>query len=115
LLRNINKKPDRPKLLAGNICSFHNKSPRERDLTGNSREEADLALVDRHIEELGQRIDDLKERMATMAAQSYETRNQSLLLSTMQEVMRDLRLMRLDMLGATTAGDAGSQPRLFAG
>ena len=70
-------------------------------MTVENHEEADLALVDRHIEELSQRIIDLQERMATMAAQQYETRNQSLLLATMQEVMKDLHLLRAEMVVAS--------------
>jgi hypothetical protein len=69
-------------------------------MTEQGDKQADLILVDRHIEELNLRIEELKERMSTMASQHYETRNQSLLLSTMQDVMKDLKLLRLDLLGA---------------
>jgi len=82
-------------------------------LTVENHEEADLALVDRHIEELSQRIIDLQERMATMAAQQYETRNQSLLLATMQEVMKDLHLLRAEMAGASGLEESGRQSCLL--
>lgn len=62
-----------------------------------SDETADLIVVDRHIEELNRRIDGLKERMATMTSQRYETKNQLVLLSTMEEVLKDLKLLRAEM------------------
>jgi hypothetical protein len=61
--------------------------------------QTDLITLDRQIEALNQRIGCLKERMATMTSQRYETQNQSILLATMQEVLRDLHLLRLEMLG----------------
>lgn len=69
-------------------------------MTEMSNTNAELAVIDLHIEELSQRIDDLKERMVAMTSQEYETKNQSMLLSTMLEVMKDLKLLRLEMLGA---------------
>lgn len=69
-------------------------------MTETFSEQAELIMLDRQIEELKQRIDCLKERMATMTSQRYETKNQSILLSTMQEVLGDLHLLRLEMLGA---------------
>jgi thermostable 8-oxoguanine DNA glycosylase len=80
-----------------------------------ANEEIDLVVLDRHIQELNQRIDDLKERMTTMASQKYETKNQSILLSTMQEVMKDLKLLRLEMLNVLGGEDANSQACLRAG
>lgn len=69
-------------------------------MTEHNEKKADLDLVDRHIEDLQRRIEELKERMLTMAARQYETANQSILLSTMQDVMKDLKLLRLELLGA---------------
>jgi hypothetical protein len=53
-----------------------------------------LLVIDSHIEELKGRIAALKERVAAMEMQGYETRQQAILLATMQDVMRELKLLR---------------------
>lgn len=77
-------------------------------MTGKSVEQADLITLDRQIDELRQRIGCLKERMATMTLQNYETGNQSILLATMQEVLRDMHLLRLEILDVP--GSEGACP-----
>jgi hypothetical protein len=79
-------------------------------MTDKFGEQTDLIMLDRQIDALNQRIGCLKERMATMASQQYETRNQSILLSTMQEVLRDLHLLRLEILGASGGTHDHSSP-----
>ncbi|MBV0882271.1 hypothetical protein KTQ42_23630 [Noviherbaspirillum sp. L7-7A] len=70
-------------------------------MTEKLGEQTDLITLDRQIDELNQRISSLKERMAAMASQKYETTNQSILLTTMQEVLKDLHLLRLEILGVS--------------
>lgn len=74
-------------------------------MTEKLGEETDLITLDRQIDELNQRMSSLKERMAAMTSQKYETTNQSILLATMQEVLRDLHLLRLEILGVSGSGD----------
>ncbi|HEX8882999.1 MAG TPA: hypothetical protein VF797_00740 [Noviherbaspirillum sp.] len=74
-------------------------------MTVKLSEHTDLVTLDRQIDELNQRISSLKERMATMALQQYETRNQSILLATMLEVLRDLHLLRLEIPGVSGSED----------
>lgn len=75
-------------------------------MAAQASEHTDLVILERHIDALKQRMSGLQERMATMASQQYETRNQSVLLGTMQEVLRDMHLLRLEML----APAAGANP-----
>ena len=74
-------------------------------MTQHFVEQGDLITLDRQIDALNQRMRCLKERMATMASQQYETKNQSILLATMQEVLKDLHLLRLELLGAQSVRD----------
>ena len=74
-------------------------------MTDKTNENAELATVDRYIADLNLRIDDLKKRMTTMASENYEVKNQSILLSTMQEVMKDLRQLRSEMLAVLGGND----------
>lgn len=75
-------------------------------MTDKSDEQTNLITLERQIEELNQRMGCLKERMAAMTSRQYETRNQSVLLSTMQEVLKDLHLLRLEILGVSGSKDA---------
>jgi hypothetical protein len=84
-------------------------------MTEKLNEKTDLITLDRQIEELNQRIGCLKERMATMTSQRYETKNQSILLSTMQEVLRDLHLLRLEILGVPGGRDDHPEARYQSG
>lgn len=79
-------------------------------MAGKLSEQIDLITLDGQIDALKQRISCLKERMATMTAQRYETRNQSVLLDTMQEVLRDLHLLRLDILAVPGGEDIDPAP-----
>jgi hypothetical protein len=63
-------------------------------------DQAYLVFVDRHIEELEERINALRERMAKMALQSYETQNQQALLSSMLQVRDDMEKFRLELIEA---------------
>lgn len=74
-------------------------------MTQHFIEQIDLIALDRQIEALDQRMRSLEERMATMTSRRYETKNQSILLATMREVLKDLHLLRLDWLGAQGARD----------
>jgi len=78
-------------------------------MTDKLNEKIGLDVVDRHIEELNQRIDHLEQRMATMTSQRYETKNQSILLSTMQAVLKDLHLLRSEMPEVKNAKDSHLQ------
>jgi hypothetical protein len=98
-------------LIAGNIPVTQNKIKRETSMYDDMNREADLAVVEHHIEDLNQRIGDLQERMATMSLHKYETKNQSILLSTMQEVLMDLKLLRREMLGL--ADDRNAYPEVW--
>lgn len=79
-------------------------------MAGKLSEQIDLITLDCQIDEMKQRISCLKERMATMTAQRYETRNQSVLLGTMQEVLRDLHLLRLEILAVPGGEDICPAP-----
>lgn len=79
-------------------------------MTGKFSEQTDLITLDQQIEELKQRISCLKERMAMMTSQQYETKNQSILLSTMQEVLRDLYLLRLEITAVPGGEDVYPAP-----
>src|SRR6476620_7539728 len=79
-------------------------------MTGKFSEQTDLITLDHQIEELKQRIRCLKERMAAMTSQQYETKNQFILLSTMQEVLRDLYLLRLEITAVPGIEDVYPAP-----
>lgn len=65
---------------------------------GNIGEDmAHLALVNRHIEELDERIAALGNRMATMTLERYQTHNQEILLSTMLEIRKELEKYRAEL------------------
>jgi DNA-binding ferritin-like protein len=66
-------------------------------------DQAYLVFVDRHIEELEERINALRERMVTMGLQSYETQNQQALLSSMLQVREDMEKFRAELVEAFNA------------
>lgn len=61
-------------------------------------DEAYLIFVDRHIEELEERISALRNRIAEMVVEKYEIRNQEVLLSTMLETRRDLDKFQAELI-----------------
>lgn len=61
-------------------------------------DQAYLVFVDRHIEELEERINALRERMATMVLQSYETQNQQASISSMLQVREDMGKFRAELI-----------------
>ena len=67
------------------------------------KDQAYLVFVARHIEELGQRISTLRERIATMVLQSYETKNQQELLCSMLQVQEDMEKFRAELVEAFNA------------
>jgi DNA-binding ferritin-like protein len=66
-------------------------------------DQAYLVFVNRHIEELEERINALRERMVTMGLQSYETQNQQALLSSMLQVREDMEKFRAELVEAFNA------------
>jgi hypothetical protein len=78
-------------------------------MTDKFSKQTDLITLDRQIDELNLRIGCLRERMATMTTQQYETKNQSVLLSTMQEVLKDLHLLRLEIVRVSGDNDVYSE------
>ena len=61
-------------------------------------DQAYLVFVNGHIDELEERIDALKERMATMVLQNYEIQNQQALLSSMLQVREDIGKFRTELI-----------------
>jgi hypothetical protein len=57
-----------------------------------------LGFIDRHIQELEQRIDGLKTRMAAMTLERYDTHNQEVLLIAMLETLKDLEKFRAELV-----------------
>jgi hypothetical protein len=57
-------------------------------------------FIDRHIEELDERIRALRNRMAAMVLEKYEIRNQEVLLGAMLETRRDLEKFRAELVQA---------------
>ena len=57
-------------------------------------------FIDRHIEELDERIRALKNRMAAMVLEKYEIRNQEVLLGAMLETRKDLGKFRAELVQA---------------
>jgi hypothetical protein len=55
-------------------------------------------FIDRHIEELDERIRALKNRMAAMVLEKYEIRNQEVLLGAMLETRKDLEKFRAELV-----------------
>jgi len=67
--------------------------------------QAYLGLIDRHIADLEERIQAIKERIAMMKAQGYGTQHQDELLATMLEVLGNVKAIRLE----TTAESLGNE------
>lgn len=79
----------------------------------NADDRAYLLLIDRHIEELKQRLDDLRELIVEMVAQGEDTSNQSELFCTLLraiESMKDIQARELEALSDTHA-DRADLPR----
>jgi hypothetical protein len=57
-----------------------------------------LVSLDLHIEELEERINTLRDRMATMVAESYETKAHEVLLSNMLRLWEDMKSFRAGTL-----------------
>jgi len=71
-------------------------------------DEAYLVFVDRHIEELKERIRALKNRMAAVLLKRYETHNQEVLLCTMLETRKDMERFRAQLVKDFNAKYSGS-------
>lgn len=61
------------------------------------QDQAHLEFIDRHIQELKDRIDALKSRIAAMTLERYEIHNQEILLGTMLETRKDLEKFRAEL------------------
>ncbi len=59
-----------------------------------------ISFIDRHIQELEQRIDGLKTRLAAMTLERYDTHNQEVLLIAMLETRKDLAKFRAELMQA---------------
>jgi glutaredoxin 2 len=66
-------------------------------------DEAYLALIDQHIEELNDRLKTLKNLITTMAINGQSTRNQSELLVNMLRILKVMQVMRVDAESALNA------------
>ncbi|GAC1544259.1 MAG: hypothetical protein NVS2B7_18480 [Herpetosiphon sp.] len=72
-------------------------------------DQAYLVFVDRHIEELEERIVALRRRMSEMVLDEYETANQEILLSNMLETREDMERFRAELIAAFNATYSDSQ------
>ncbi len=72
-------------------------------------DQAYLVFVDRHIEELEERIVALSSRISAMVLEKYETANQGLLLARMLEVKKDMKKFRTELIAAFNATYSDSQ------
>jgi hypothetical protein len=66
-------------------------------------DEAYLALIDQHIEELNDRLKTLRNLITTMAINGQSTRNQSELLVNMLRILKVMQVMRADAVSALNA------------
>jgi hypothetical protein len=53
-----------------------------------------LLLIDRHIEELGQRLESLKEMISDMVASEEDTSSQSQLLRTLLQAIESMKAIK---------------------
>jgi hypothetical protein len=63
-------------------------------------DEAYLALIDQHIEELNDRLKTLKNLITIMVINGQSTRNQSELLVNMLRILKVMQVMRADAVSA---------------
>jgi hypothetical protein len=80
-------------------------------MADHSEDEAYLVLIDRHIEELEERLNALKELIASMVMEGQATRNQSELLINMLTAMKVTQALRAEVFEALNAGDNNSETR----
>jgi hypothetical protein len=66
-------------------------------------DEAYLALIDQHIEELNDRLKTLKNLITIMVINGQSTRNQSELLVNMLRILKVMQVMRADAVSALNA------------
>lgn len=78
-------------------------------MTHAEDDHAYLLLIDRHIEELKQRLDELRERIVDMVARDEDTTSQSELFCTLLhaiESMKAIRAREADALTPSRPDDA---------
>jgi hypothetical protein len=63
-----------------------------------------LLLIDRHIEELKQRLDDLRELIVDMVARDEDTASQSELLYTLLQAIESMKAVKARELDALLNG-----------
>lgn len=68
-------------------------------------QDAYLGLIDRHIEEVGKRINAVRQQISLMEAKGYEIQSQTELLTTLLEVMQSIQTIRLDTLEKLINGE----------
>lgn len=66
-------------------------------------DEVYLVFVERHIEELKERVIALKSRMSEMVLEKYETANQEILLANMLEVQKNMECFQAELITAFKA------------
>jgi len=71
--------------------------------------QAYLGLVERHLADLEERIQEIKKRIAVMKVQGFSTQHQTELLATMLEVQENTKIIRLEMLERLSVEDKRSQ------
>ena len=75
-------------------------------------DDAYLLLIDRHIEELEQRLDALRELIVEMAASDEDTASQSALLCTLVRAIASMKAIKAKELDALFDADRGDQAGL---
>jgi hypothetical protein len=75
----------------------------------SDKEQAYLGLVERHLADLEERIQEIKKRIAVMKVQGFSTQHQTELLATMLEVQENTKIIRLEMLERLSVEDKRSQ------
>jgi cell division septum initiation protein DivIVA len=80
-------------------------------MLNKEEQEAYLGLIDRHIEELQERINSLKDRITAMQAEGHDKQPQAQLLANMLGVMQSLKMIRAEASKPLSTGDERMHPR----
>jgi hypothetical protein len=76
---------------------------------GKVEDQAYLVFVDRHIEELEERILAMTSRMSVRVLKKYEAANQAVLLSSMLEARKNIERFRAELIATFNATYGDSQ------
>jgi hypothetical protein len=75
----------------------------------NDKEQAYLGLIDRHLADLEERIQEIKARITVMKDQGCRTHHQTELLANMLKVLKSMQTIRLGTLNKLGAEDKQAQ------